>query len=115
MTTDDKDLVERLRARGSTVTEGHPDKPGGRRTYAPLVNPDGPEAADRIEQLSSALKPFAHVGEVMHADDWCTLKRDTEIMFGGEVYPDGFTAPTVTYGDFRNAYSALQSLQVGGE
>jgi hypothetical protein len=94
MTTDDKDLVERLRARGSTVTEGHPDKPGGRRTYAPLVNPDGPEAADRIEQLSSALKPFAH---------------------GGEVYPDGFTAPTVTYGDFRNAYSALQSLQVGGE
>jgi hypothetical protein len=85
MTTDDKDLVERLRARGSTVTEGHPDKPGGRRTYAPLVNPDGPEAADRIEQLSSALKPFAHVGEVMHADDWwakAQLDRFVESQFG---------------------------------
>jgi hypothetical protein len=62
----DKDLVERLRA----TTRGY-----GAREHM-LVNPDGPEAADRIEALSlqgTELREAALEDAAKEADKWAVF------------------------------------------
>jgi hypothetical protein len=96
MTTDDKDLVERLRERAKSVN-----------LIPAIVRRQISEAADRIEQLSSALTDAR--------DAIASLEPEAlgmaQIPFGTpgvDMYPirDELLA-TIN--------SALQSLQVGGE
>jgi hypothetical protein len=67
------DLEKRLRA----TTDGA------------TVNPDGPEAADRIAELEAALRPFAGMA------DYCETDRDSE-------------SACVFVGDLRAARAALK-------
>ena len=55
MTSDNRNLVERLRACELEYLDGHPIAPG-----AP-INPDGPEAANEIERLRANQLPPGHV------------------------------------------------------
>jgi len=59
------DLVRRLR-------KVEPDAPGERTRW--YRNPDGPEAANRIEQLEAALREIACDGEDCHcqAPQYCS-------------------------------------------
>ena len=64
------DLVKRLR-------KVEPDAPGERTRW--YRNPDGPEAADRIEQLEAALRKIACDGEPY---DKCHCVNSEECSYG---------------------------------
>ena len=76
------DLLERLR---STWAWSH-DR---------LVNPNGPEAADRIEALETALRPFAKWA------DWHDGAKGTDVE-------RCFSKAEITVGELRAARKALE-------
>lgn len=75
------DLVKRLRLISAWKT------PGGPMPTEDMVNPHitCTEAADRIEQLEAALRPFAEIGEILLPEDdkddsiWVTCPDETPV------------------------------------
>ncbi|MGA1207892.1 MAG: hypothetical protein ACO31Z_09040 [Litorivicinaceae bacterium] len=66
------DLVKRLRvAYKSTDTEG--------KTYTVRYNPDGPEAADRIEELEAKLAKAVEALEKLHRRQDCLETFDAVV------------------------------------
>jgi hypothetical protein len=121
MTTDDKDLVERLRERAKSVN-----------LIPAIVRRQISEAADRIEQLSSGVgkpaywdRPFGDAGDAIDyaldhlspmantrwfLDDWRLAGADSNFA---DRWPDYMRWLKVQQEGAKA--SALQSLQVGGE
>lgn len=66
---------------------------------------DNPQiAADKIERLQAALKPFAFLGSIL------TGKEKDSSIFMGQVTYDEQKNPTyhpVTFGDLRHAHAIL--------
>lgn len=90
-------LVERLRTMHDHRGDGIPTQ---------YVNPDGPEAAERIEALERALEPFAQEWDWAGAHYLPDEKRWGD---GGGDDPDNpLIASKVTVGDFRRAHTALK-------
>jgi len=85
------DLVNRLRTQNSML--GYYDAPNIQK-----------EAADRIEQLEAALRPFAEIGEVLLPEDdkddsiWVTCPDETPV--------NNLTNFGLNFGHFRAAARA---------
>jgi hypothetical protein len=90
------DLMKRLRRKVNT-------SPFVGKRFACTVNPDGPEAADRIAALEAALKPFA-----TESDEW----SDEILAHAAPMISDPSGGPTCeakfTFGDLRRAKAALE-------
>lgn len=68
------------------------------------------DAADRIEALETALKPFATVGRIIDGPFGPALFAEDEMAFkSGCAWTENGETKTLTWGDFRSALSALQS------
>jgi hypothetical protein len=128
MTTDDKEMCAKLRATRRvryTAPDGPTDLP---------INPDGPEAADRIEQLSSGgwmpIESAPNDGSsilLRGEDGFHSIAywdgRNWQVMGDGQMavrYMSDFGTEYLTH-DYPTHWQplpsppALQSLQVGGE
>lgn len=79
-------------------------------------NPLGREAAAYIERLEAALEPFAKVGDIIAGPFGPALFRGEDDAFqSGCAWTENGERKTLTWGDFRRAREARNTLKGGND